>query len=123
MENINRHHPTIKFTASWSAKEVTFLNTRVYLTDGRIGTDLCVKPTDTHQYLQMDSYHPQHCKSLIPYSQALLLRRICLEEEHLQKWTHELNKHLLKRKQLVKREIHRALTISRENCFQIQSHK
>ena len=24
----NRHHPTIKFTASWSAKDVTFLDAR-----------------------------------------------------------------------------------------------
>ena len=33
IENLNRHHPTIKFTASWSANEVTFLDTRVYLTE------------------------------------------------------------------------------------------
>ena len=51
IENNNCHHPTIKFTASWSAEEVTFLDTRVYLRDGQIGTDGKVKPTDTHQYL------------------------------------------------------------------------
>ena len=91
IENINRHHPTIKFTASWSAEEVTFLDTRVYLRDGQIGTDLHVKPSDTHHYLQMDSCHPHHCKSSIPYSQVLHLRRIYSEEGHLQKWTDELN--------------------------------
>ena len=87
IENLNRHHPTIKFTASWSAEEVTFLDTRVYMRDGLVGTDLHVKPTDTHQYLRMDSCHPHHCKTSIPYSQALRLRRICSEEEHLLKWT------------------------------------
>ena len=73
IENTNRHHPTIKITALWSAEQVTFFDTRVYLTDGKIGTDLHVKPMDTHQYLHMDSCHPQHCKSSIPYSQALHL--------------------------------------------------
>ena len=71
IDNIHRHYPTIKFTASWSAEEVSFLDTIVYLTNGKIGTDLHVKPTGTHQYLRMDSCHPQHCKSSIPYSQVL----------------------------------------------------
>ena len=91
-ENLNRHHPTIKFTASWSAEEVTFLDTRVYMRGGLVGTDLHVKPTDTHQYLRMDSCHLYHSKTSIPYSQALHLRRICSEEEHLLKWTRELKK-------------------------------
>ena len=69
----------------------------------------------------MDSSHPQRCKSSILYSQALRLRRVCSEEEHLQKWTHKLKKHLLKRRyreQQLNKEIHRALTISRQNCLQ-----
>ena len=121
-ENINRHNPNIKFTALWEAEEVTSLDTRVHLTDGKIGTDLQVKPMDTHQDHQIDSCHPQHCKSSIPYSQALCLWRICLEKKHLQKWTRELKKHLLKwgyREQQLNKEIHRALTILRENCLQI----
>ena len=122
IENINRHQPTIKFTALRSAEEMTFLDMRVYLRDGQIGTDLHVKPTDTHQYLRMDSCHPQRCKSSIPYSQVLRFQRICSEDEHLQKWTSELKKHLLKqgyREKQLNNEIHRALTISRENCLQI----
>ena len=70
-DNINCLHSTFKFTASWSAKEVTFLNTRVYPKDSQIGTDLYVKPTDTHQYFWMDSCHPQHCKSSLPYKALL----------------------------------------------------
>ena len=89
IENLNCHHPTIKFTASWLAKEVTFLDTRVYVRDDLIGTDLHVKPTDTHQYLRMDSCHPYHCKTSIPYTKVLRLRRIS-KEDHLLKWTQEL---------------------------------
>ena len=74
IENINSHHPSTKFTASWSAEEVTFLDTRVYKKDGRIETDLHVKPTERHKFLCMDSCHLKHCKTAIPYSQVLWLR-------------------------------------------------
>ena len=116
----------MKFTALLSEEEVTFLNTRVYLEHSQIGTDLHVKPTDTHQYLRMDSCHPHHCKISIPYSQVLRLWRICSEEQHLQKWTPELKKHPLKqgyREQQLDNEIHRALAISRQNCLQPRSNQ
>ena len=70
----------------------------------------------------MDSCHPQHCKSSIPYCEVLRLWRICSEDQHFQKWTCELKKHLLKlgyREQQLNKEIHWALTISSENCLQI----
>ena len=78
IESLNRHHTTIKFTATWSAEKATFLHTSVYLKeDSLIGTDLYIKPTYKHQYLRMDSCHPKHCKASIPFNQALRLRRIC----------------------------------------------
>ena len=41
IEILDRHHMTIKFTATWSAEKVTFLDTTVYLVeDSLIGTDL-----------------------------------------------------------------------------------
>ena len=42
-----------------------------------ITTDLYVKPTDTHQYLQATSCHHNHTKRSIPHSQALRIFRIC----------------------------------------------
>ena len=97
INSLNRHNSTIKFTATWFAEQVIFLDTRVYLRDGLTGTDLHVKPTDKHQYLQMDSCHPKHYKTVIPYNQALHHRWICLKEENVPKWTHELKEHFLKR--------------------------
>ena len=35
------------------------------------------KPTDRNNYLPFDSAHPYHCKSGLPYSQFLQIRRIC----------------------------------------------
>ena len=73
IESLNRHHTTIKFTATWSAEQVMFLNTTIHVEDDQINTDLYTKPTGKHQYLSMDSCHPLHCKVSIQYSQALCL--------------------------------------------------
>lgn len=50
ISNINNHHSTIKFTATFSG-EVIFLDTRVYIKGGHLKMDLHVKDTDTNQYL------------------------------------------------------------------------
>ena len=36
---LNNYHMTIKFTADWSAQDVTFLDTRVYIKNGRVEMD------------------------------------------------------------------------------------
>ena len=43
--------------------------------DGELKTDLLVKPTDAHQFLDPTSSYPYLCKKGIPYSQALRLER------------------------------------------------
>ena len=94
----------------------------IYLRDGWIGADLYVKPTDTHQFLHIDSCHPVHCKYAIPYCQALRLRRICSDEEHLCTRSTDLKNHLFKRgynEQHVDHEIQWAL--SWEACLQIKN--
>ena len=127
IESLNRHHATIKFTATWSAEKVTFLDTTVYLKeDGLIGTNLYVKPTDKHQYHRMDSCHPKHCKASIPFSQALRLRRICSEDRIYQQRTRELKQHFLSRgyhEQHLENEFKRALDTSREACLQLKSNQ
>ena len=77
IDNINKMHPTIKFTADWSKTSISFLDVTVSITKGIIETDLYVKPTDSHQCLLSSSCHPFYCKKGIPYSQALRLNRIC----------------------------------------------
>ena len=49
----------------------------IKLTDEELKTDLVVKPTDTHQFLDPTSSQPYHCKKAMPYSQGLRLNRIC----------------------------------------------
>ena len=59
-------YATIKFTAENSKDERNFL-------DNWKLTDLFVKTTDTHQFLDPTSCHPHHCKKGIRHSQALRL--------------------------------------------------
>ena len=73
LEKINSTHPKIKFTKDGSSCSVNFLDVKVILKDGKIITDLHVKPTDTHQYFS--PCHPYHCKKSIPYSQSVLIQQ------------------------------------------------
>ena len=65
IEQVNMFHSTIKFTAEYSTEEVNFLDLNIKLIDGEL-TDLFVKPTDTHQFLDPTSCHPYHSKKGIP---------------------------------------------------------
>ena len=55
-------HPTIKFTVEWSKTSITVLDVTVSFVEEVIETDLYVKPTDSHQYLQSSSCHSFHFK-------------------------------------------------------------
>jgi len=82
MDHLNACHPSIKFTSEVSQEKVNFLDTTVHLTtDGTLYTTLYSKPTDSHNYLRFESAHPQHCKTSLPNSQFLRLRRICTRIE------------------------------------------
>ena len=116
MEDLNSFHQSIQFTAEWSSHSITFLDTHVFLTDGVLSVDLYTKPTDTHQYLSASSCHPRHCKSAIPYSQALRIRRICSSEENFVRHANELQSHLIHRgynRSFVHQQIVRAGAICR----------
>ena len=72
-------NPTIKFTANDSREKIRFLNVEVIKKGKQLVTDLYIKPTDTHQYLDASSCHAFHSKKSIPFSQALRLNRIFSE--------------------------------------------
>ena len=46
----------------------------------RIATSIHYKATDSHSYLNFSSSHRYSCKSSIPYSQFLRLRKICSDD-------------------------------------------
>ena len=50
----------MKFTYEHSVENILFLDLKVGLKDGKITTDLHVKPTNRHEYLDFSSAHPNH---------------------------------------------------------------
>ena len=76
---LNSCHPTIKFTAKYSLNKVNSLDVEVIRSGNKLLTDLYVKSTDTHQYLEFSSCHVYRSKKSIPYSQDLHFNRICSE--------------------------------------------
>ena len=99
MEDINKLHPTIKFTSEFDYEErsTAFLDTKITIIDGKLTSDLYKKPTDRAQYLLPSSCHPSHICDNIPYSLALRLVRICSTKMALDKRLAELKDMLLSR--------------------------
>ena len=117
---LNAKHPSIKFTADYSSTEINFLDVKVSRKGDKLVTDLYVKPTDTHQYLEATSCHPAHCKTSIPYSQALRLNRICSEPKSFDIRCDELEKWLLKRgycQKMVRKKVLQGRKFSREDLL------
>ena len=97
LENLNQFHPNIKFTHESSTESIPFLDLRVKLSQGKLETDLHIKPTDRHQYLHYSSSHPGHTKRSIVYSQTLRVARVCSHETDFRKHTTEMKSWFLKR--------------------------
>ena len=57
IEYINQYHHSIKFTADYSFNTINFLDVQVIKEGNNLVTDLYIKPTDTHQYLEASSCH------------------------------------------------------------------
>ena len=77
LDDISKIQPTIKFTLKHSSpffcvlkdehdcwchetKSISFLDSKLYIEDGKITIDLYRKPTDTCMYLLPSSCHPAH---------------------------------------------------------------
>ena len=80
IEQANKHHPTIKFTAEISDTETTFLDTSIYKGERfRSNSVLDVrthfKPTETFQYTHFSSCHPLGVKKGFIKGEALRLLR------------------------------------------------
>ena len=94
-DHLNQSLDSIKFETETSMDEVHFLDVVVRLEDNIISTSLYTKPTDAHNYLSFYSSHPKNCKSAIPYSQFLRIRRICSNDTDFIRHSRTMSKHFL----------------------------
>ena len=74
-------HPALQFTSTITETELPFLDINLRISEDRIQTSAFYKETDTHNNLHFSSFHPDHCKRAIPYSQFLRLRRLCSDDD------------------------------------------
>ena len=81
MKGLNNFTHKLSFTHEASKNCIPFLDLKVKLIDGKLETDLYMKPTDHYQYLHCLSSHPKHTKHSIVYSQTLRVNRLCSLEE------------------------------------------
>ena len=79
LDYMNHFHESIKFTMECSDTQIVFLDTLVKKSDdkNKLLVELYTKPTDTHNYLHFNSFHPSHTKRAGPYGQFLRVRRNC----------------------------------------------
>ena len=82
MKDLNNFTPNLSFTHEASKNCIPFLDLKVKLIDGKLETDLYMKPTDRHQYLHYLSFHPEYTKRSIVYSQTLRVNRLCSLEKN-----------------------------------------
>ena len=111
IDYLNNLHPTLKFTYKYSRESIEFLDVLVMREGAGIKTDLFVKETDTHQYLEFSSCHTFHTKKGIPYGQALRIRRIVSDDRVFDTRCGELKEWLMDRgypERLVEEQIGRA---------------
>ena len=62
LQELNNFNPNLKFIYESNVKEIPFLDFKVKLNKGKIGTDLHFKSTDKHHYLNFTSSHPNHAE-------------------------------------------------------------
>ena len=55
-------HNAIKYTFETSTTEATFLDIKFFNKDNKITTSIYYKPTDSHNYLRFESFHPYNIK-------------------------------------------------------------
>ena len=86
-KEVNKYGLNIK-DSDWNIAEspvdsVNFLDILFWIENGKIQTDLYIKPTDSRSYLSFESCHPNHMFAGIVYTQALRIRRIVSIDERL----------------------------------------
>ena len=99
-----------------SKKEINFLDVNVRLRNRQLETDLHIKPTDIHQFLDSTSCHTYHSKK-----SATRYNWICSDNKKFDQRCNELEKWLMKRgysKRMVRTQILKARGESRDSLLE-----
>ncbi|XP_015197558.2 uncharacterized protein [Lepisosteus oculatus] len=80
LHHFTNFHPSLKYTVNISSTTLPFLDIHLSINYPRLSTSVYYKPTDSHSYLLYSSFHPNHTKNSLPFSQFLRLRRLCSDD-------------------------------------------
>ena len=92
---VSNFHPALQFTLTVTETELPFLDINLHTSEDRIQTSVFYKETDTHSCLHFSSFHPDHCKCVIPYSQFLRLRQLCSDNDDFLIKSREMHNNIL----------------------------
>ena len=67
-EDLKEKHPSINFEYKALKNRVAFLDTEVYLHNGKLHTKICRKETDRQHYLHIKCEHPKSLEDSLPFS-------------------------------------------------------
>ena len=94
---LNTLIPGIEISFEVSRTEIPFLDVMLYVQDGTIQTKTYFKPTDTHQLLHTQSYHPTHTCMGILKSQFIRFKKLSSTFEDYNHTCLTLYKYLINR--------------------------
>ena len=102
IEQLNRMHPTLKFTYEASNISINYLDLTIFKsksfqTTGILDTKVYRKPTETYQYLHRKSSHPPHVFNAFIYGECLRYARNTNNLEDFRKTVQNFSRKLLNR--------------------------
>ena len=107
----------VKFTSTISYSHVEFLDLIIKIENGKLKTDLFIKPSNLQLYLDYNSNHPEPCKTGLVYGQALRVVERCTDVQDACSHLQNLKERLVERQYpevLVDEGISRAQKIDRK---------
>ena len=64
LKELNSFGYHIKFAFEFDKENINYLDVNINLSNGQLMTNMYIKPTDRHQYLDYSSSHPNHINVL-----------------------------------------------------------
>ena len=110
----------IKLKCNFAKDNLEFLDLRIMIINGRLETEIFVKPTNLQIFLDYTSNHPTHCKNAIVYSQALRVVELCSQPDSAKKHLENLSEKFRIRnypESVIKESISRAESKSRTDLI------
>ena len=87
----------IQFTYDFSEEKIQFLDIEIFKENGKLLTNLYIKPTNLQLFLDFGSNHPLHTKRSIIYGQALRIIERCSKNDDMESHLEKLKFKLLDR--------------------------